>query len=158
MRAMTPEQVAERWGVSSRTIRDMCKSGTLPHMRLKTLYRIPVQTEGLGMIEITDEMVGAAFDAMFYDEGGYAIRDEEVRRLLAAVAPLIEAQAREAALREAEARPVWLVDIGDDHGGFYTWTDDLAAATDATSEGHHVIELERYEKYRPADTTPQGAK
>ena len=41
MRPFTPEILAERWGVSASTVRNMCMDGSLKHFRLGRLYRIP---------------------------------------------------------------------------------------------------------------------
>ena len=38
----TPETLANRWGISATTVRNMCGSGELGHFRLGSLYRIPM--------------------------------------------------------------------------------------------------------------------
>lgn len=40
-RPFTPEQVADRWGVSANTVRTMIKEGALSAFRVGRLYRIP---------------------------------------------------------------------------------------------------------------------
>ncbi len=40
-RPYTPETLAERWGCTSRNVRDMCANGQLAFFRLGRLYRIP---------------------------------------------------------------------------------------------------------------------
>ena len=44
MRPFTPEMLADRWGVSATTVRNMCMDGSLQHFRLGRLYRIPAYT------------------------------------------------------------------------------------------------------------------
>ncbi|WP_416376432.1 helix-turn-helix domain-containing protein [Thalassovita sp.] len=40
-RPFTPETLADTWGCSAETVRNLCRSGTLKHFRLGRLYRIP---------------------------------------------------------------------------------------------------------------------
>ena len=42
-RPFTPDQVAERWGCSSATIRNLCRRGELAHFRVGKEYRIPAR-------------------------------------------------------------------------------------------------------------------
>lgn len=37
----TPETLADRWGVTGKHIRDLCKAGTIQYFRVGKLYRIP---------------------------------------------------------------------------------------------------------------------
>lgn len=39
--AYTPEELAERWKVSGKCIREMCVRGNLPYFKIGKLYRIP---------------------------------------------------------------------------------------------------------------------
>lgn len=39
-RALTPEQVAERWECSAETVRQMCKRNDLPHFRVGRMIRL----------------------------------------------------------------------------------------------------------------------
>lgn len=41
---LTTEQLAERWQVSARNIRDMAAAGELPAMKLGKLWRFPVES------------------------------------------------------------------------------------------------------------------
>lgn len=44
----TPETLAERWGCSATTIRNLCGAGEIEHFRLGRMYRIPAHVvEGL---------------------------------------------------------------------------------------------------------------
>lgn len=42
-RPLTPERLAERWGCSSATIRNLCRRGELAHFRCGKEYRIPLR-------------------------------------------------------------------------------------------------------------------
>ncbi len=43
-RPYTAESLADHWGVSATSIRNLCQSGRLPHFRVGRLYRITAQT------------------------------------------------------------------------------------------------------------------
>ncbi|WP_172399001.1 helix-turn-helix domain-containing protein [Gordonia sp. i37] len=40
---MTTEQLAERWQVSTRNVRDMAAAGEIPAMKLGKLWRFPTE-------------------------------------------------------------------------------------------------------------------
>lgn len=40
-RVFTPDTLADRWGCSAETIRQMCKRGELPHFMVGRMFRIP---------------------------------------------------------------------------------------------------------------------
>ena len=42
-RPLTPDTLAERWGCSSATIRNLCRNGELAHFRVGKEYRIPLR-------------------------------------------------------------------------------------------------------------------
>lgn len=42
-RPFTPERLAERWGCSPATIRNLCRRGDLAHFRCGKEYRIPLR-------------------------------------------------------------------------------------------------------------------
>lgn len=42
-RPYTPDSLAERWGVSAETVRQLVKRGELPGFRVGRMIRIPVQ-------------------------------------------------------------------------------------------------------------------
>jgi excisionase family DNA binding protein len=42
-RVFTPDQIAERWGVSANTVRALIKSGKLRGFRLGRLFRVPAE-------------------------------------------------------------------------------------------------------------------
>ena len=42
-RPFDPESLADRWGVSATSVRNLCRDGSLQHFRVGRLYRIPAQ-------------------------------------------------------------------------------------------------------------------